>query len=132
MNPAANPTAQAFPTIVGENRFAFAAGLFLRLLAIVHLIAFVSLWVQLEALIGPRGLLPAANYFAAVREQLGPSAYHQLPTLCWFFGTETFLHVLCGAGVACSALLFAGVAPAICLALLWTAYLSLNYAGQIF
>ncbi len=31
---------------------------FLRLLGAVYLIAFVSLWVQVEGLIGTRGILP--------------------------------------------------------------------------
>src|SRR4051812_15505626 len=118
--------------VAGANRFAFASWLFLRLLALVHLIAFVSFWVQFEGLVGPHGILPAPAYFAAVREQLGPAAYAQLPSLCWVFGAGKFLHVLCAAGVALSLLLFAGIAPAVCLALLWAAYLSLNYAGQIF
>ena len=90
-----------------ENRFATSAWLFLRLLALVHLVAFVSFWVQLPGLVGPRGLLPATPYFAAIREHYGTAAYAQLPTLCWLFGSETFLHVLCGAGVALSFLLFA-------------------------
>lgn len=121
-------------TPVSPPRFAFAAWLFLRLLALVHLVAFLSAWVQLGGLIGPRGVLPAGRYFAAVREHLGSTgaAFAQLPSLAWWFGTETFLHVLCGAGFALSALLFAGVAPALCLGLLWAAYLSLSCAGQIF
>ena len=113
-------------------RFAFSAWLFLRLVALTHLIAFLSFWTQLEGLIGPRGLLPATRYFAAVREQLGRPALAELPSLCWWFGTEGFLHVLCGAGVGLALLVFAGVAPAPCLALLWVAYLSLNSAGRIF
>jgi hypothetical protein len=115
-----------------QNQFAFGTWLFLRLLAVVHLIAFISLWVQLDGLIGPRGMLPATEYFAAVRGQLGSAAYTQLPTLCWVFGADTFLHALCGAGVGLALLLFAGVAPAVCLVFLWAAYLSLNYAGQVF
>ena len=116
----------------GPNRFTFAAWLFLRLLALVHFVAFASFWLQLEGLIGPRGLLPAARYFDAVSEQIGARAYHELPSLCWVFGREGFLHVLCAAGVLLSLLVFAGIAPALGLALLWAAYLSLNCAGQIF
>lgn len=114
--------------------FGFSAWLFLRLLALVHLAAFASFWVQLEGLIGPGGLLPATRYFDAVREQAGSTAaaFSQLPSLCWIFGTETFPHVLCAVGVVLALLLFAGIAPVPCLALLWAAYLSLNYAGQIF
>lgn len=125
-------TAPTGALIPGSNRFAFGSWLFLRALAGIHLAAFISTWVQLEALIGPHGLLPATRYFSAVREQLGGPAWTQLPSLCWFFGADTFLHVLCGAGVILSLLLFAGVAPAACLFGLWTAYLSLSTAGQIF
>ena len=73
------------------SRFSLSAWLFLRLLALVHLIAFASFWVQLEGLVGPRGLLPATRYFDAVREQLGSTAaaFSHLPSLCWFFGTDT-------------------------------------------
>ena len=120
------------PTTLSEGRFAFSAWLFTRLLALVHLIAFVSFWVQLEGLVGAQGLLPASRYFTAIREQLGRPAFVELPTLCWWFGSDGFLHGLCAVGVVLSLLLFAGIAPPICLALLWAAYLSLNCAGQIF
>ncbi|HUR59633.1 MAG TPA: hypothetical protein VM029_18080, partial [Opitutaceae bacterium] len=123
---------QASHVLDGRNRFAIAAWLFVRFLALIHLIAFTSFWTQLEGLVGPHGLLPATSYFAAAREQIGASAYHQLPSLCWLFGAGTFLHVLCGAGVVLSLLAFAGVAPGPCFALLWASYLSLNCAGQIF
>ncbi len=116
----------------GRDRFAFAAWLFLRLLALIHLIAFASFWMQYPGLVGPHGLLPAQLYFNAAREQLGPGGWLQLPSLCWFFGAEGFLTVLCLAGIICSLLLFAGFAPAPCLALLWAAYLSLVGAGQVF
>ncbi|HTQ30616.1 MAG TPA: lipase maturation factor family protein [Opitutaceae bacterium] len=116
----------------GRNRFTLGPWLFLRLLALVHLCAFVSFWVQLGGLVGPHGVLPAADFFHAAHEHFGAVAYAQLPSLCWLFGAQTFLHVLCAAGVVLSLLLFAGVAPAPCLVLLWTAYLSLVCAGQIF
>lgn len=115
-----------------ENRFATSAWLFLRLLALVHLAAFVSFWVQLSGLVGPKGLLPAAPYFEALRAHYGSAVYAQVPSLCWVFGAETALPLLCAGGVVASVLLFAGIAPPLCLGLLWAAYLSLNYAGQIF
>ena len=55
----------------GRDRFTFATSLFLRLLALVHLVAFASFWSQLDGLVGPNGLLPAARFFSAVHEQLG-------------------------------------------------------------
>ncbi len=116
----------------GSDRFAFAAWLFLRALALIYLVAFVSFWTQLNGLVGPHGLLPAQSYFDAVREQFNGRVWLVLPSLCWIFGAGNFLHVLCAAGVALSLLLLAGIAPALCLALLWMSYLSLCGAGQIF
>ncbi|HVU25041.1 MAG TPA: lipase maturation factor family protein [Opitutus sp.] len=115
-----------------RHRFALSTAIFLRALALVHLVAFASIWVQLPGLVGAHGLLPAGDFLHRVREQIGASAWLQLPTLCWLFGTGPFLSVLCAAGAALSLLLFAGVAPALCLALLWVCYLSLSSVGQIF
>lgn len=114
------------------NHFTASAWLFLRLLALVHLAAFVSFWVQLSGLVGPRGLLPAGPYFAALEAHHGTKVYAQMPSVCWVFGAEAALPILCACGVALSLLLFVGIAPALCLGLLWALYLSLNYAGQIF
>lgn len=116
----------------GQDCFGFSTWLFLRLLAVIHFIAFASFWTQLAGLVGPHGLLPATPFFQAVHNQLGSAAFGQLPSLCWIFGADGFLNVLCAAGLALSVLLFAGVAPALCLALLWACYLSLVGAGQVF
>lgn len=64
----------------GTHRFAFATWLFLRLLGIVHLCAFVSLWIQLPGLIGPHGILPAGDFLRATHEQLGSAAFLRLPS----------------------------------------------------
>lgn len=116
----------------GTNRFSLATWLILRLLALVYAVAFASCWNQIDALVGPQGLMPADRLFAAAREQLGASAYHQFPSFVWFFGSAGFLQILVAAGVGLSLLVFAGVAPALGLALLWAGYLSLCVAGQTF
>ena len=129
MNPnVAAPT----PAANGRSQFAIGAWIFLRLLALIHLVAFASYWMQFEGLVGPHGILPASAYFQAAHEQLGAAAYAQLPSLCWILGSANFLHVLCAAGVVFSLLLFAGIAPAASLVLLWASYLSLLSAGQVF
>ena len=120
------------PDEPAHNRFVIASWLFLRALAVIHLIAFVSAWTQLSGLVGPHGLLPAQDFFNAVHEQLGAGAYHALPSLCWIFGAGKFLPVLCATGVVLSLLLFVGIAPALCLCALWACYLSLCGAGQVF
>ena len=100
--------------------------LFLRLIGIIYLIAFVSLWSQIDGLVGHNGILPLADHFSAVGERLGPGRYWRLPTLCWFNTSDEFLHFQCAAGVVCSLLLIVGVAPILDLAFLWAIYLSLS------
>ncbi len=105
---------------------------FLRLLGTVFLIAFVSLWTQVDGLVGKNGILPVGQFLPAVHEQIGARAYFLLPTLCWLNASNAFLHFLCAAGSFVSILLIGGIAPAICLVLLVTLYLSLTVAGQVF
>jgi hypothetical protein len=112
--------------------FAVGTHLFLRVLAVTHAIAFISAWTQLDGLVGPAGILPAQALFEAAKAQLGAGAYWAVPSLSWIFGTGVFLKVMCALGVACSGLLFAGVAPALALLALWALYLSVCCAGQQF
>ncbi|HEY2625420.1 MAG TPA: lipase maturation factor family protein, partial [Candidatus Udaeobacter sp.] len=105
---------------------------FLRVLGLIYLIAFVSLWVQVNGLIGANGISPVSQFLPAVYEQLGRQAYSLLPTLSWFNYSNAFLHFLCGGGVAFSLLLVLGIAPPICLTALFVFYLSLTIAGQTF
>ena len=105
---------------------------FLRSLGCIYLIAFLSLWVQVDGLIGEDGVLPIAEYLSAAREHLGGTAPFTLPTLCWFNSSDAFLHFLCGAGAGISILLIAGFLPVISLVLLCVFYLSLTIAGQTF
>ncbi len=117
---------------VREPSYFRARRWFFRGLGLVFLIAFVSLWTQIDGLIGENGILPVGEFLPAAQEQIGGRAYSLLPTLCWFSTSNGFLHFLCGAGTSLSILLIAGVAPAICVALLVAVYLSLTVAGQTF
>ncbi len=107
---------------------------FLRALGAIFFIAFLSLRVQIDGLIGDHGILPFAPFLGALRQEFG--TFHGLrvfPTLCWFIGgSNSALHFLCDGGMVLAALLIAGIAPALCLFLLWVFYLSLFTAGQIF
>lgn len=58
------PDPQAAPT------YGRSADLFLHGLAIIHLVAFLSLFVQVRHLIGDQGLLPARDYLAALEKGL--------------------------------------------------------------
>src|SRR5438093_1589193 len=105
---------------------------FLRAVGLIYLIAFVSLWVQVDGLIGANGISPVNQFLPAVREQRGRQAYSLLPTLCWFNSSNAFLHFLCGGGVFLSCLLIAGMVPLVSLIALFVFYLSLTIAGQTF
>src|SRR6266704_1476404 len=105
---------------------------FLRALGLIFLIAFVSLWVQIDGLIGSNGITPAREFLPAARAQLGDRAWSILPTLCWFNSSDAFLHFLCGGGMVLSVLLIFGIAPVVSLIALFVFYLSLTIAGQTF
>lgn len=106
--------------------------LFLRALGLVFLIAHVSLWTQIEGLVGTQGILPYTDYLDWIHRNLGAEAYLRFPSLAWFGGDDVVLHLLCGAGVTLSLLLIAGVAPLTTLLLLLAGYLSLMIAGGPF
>ncbi len=106
--------------------------LFRRGLALVALIAFVSLWVQIDGLSGSRGIVPAAEQLGQIADRYGRLAVGLCPTLLWLGAGDAALHGLCAAGTALSLLLLLDVAPALCAFLLWLAYLSLFGACEPF
>ncbi len=106
--------------------------LFLRLLGLVYLLAFVSLATQIVGLVGERGILPAGRFLAWAHSTYGGESYRQLPTLFWLGADDNALRLAAWAGVALSAALVFGVAPVTVLFLLWALYLSLSVVGQDF
>ena len=112
--------------------YGLASSLFLRLLGLCYLAAFLSLWVQIDGLVGSRGILPVAQFLNWAHGRVGGEAYRLLPTLCWLDSGDRFLHVLCAGGTLASISLIAGLAPSVCLVAAWVFYLSLSVAGQVF
>lgn len=115
-----------------RTTFHFSRWLFLRVLGCIYLIAFLSLWVQIHGLVGSNGILPADQYLAAVRQQIGTEGYYLLPTLFWLNLSDACLHFLCAGGVVLSLALIVGFFPVVALVGLWMLYLSLVTVGQIF
>jgi predicted DCC family thiol-disulfide oxidoreductase YuxK len=111
--------------------------IFLRAIGVIYLIAFASLWMQVNGLIGHNGILPADQFVATAQQQcnaqgIGLERYYLLPTLCWFDPSDGFLNFQCAAGIILAILLITGIAPVPCLALLWLLYLSLATVGRDF
>ena len=64
-----------------QGGFTFSAWLFLRGLAIVHAVAFLSDVPQILGLLGSRGILPATAWLQSIREVLGRAGVWVFPTL---------------------------------------------------
>lgn len=104
--------------------------LFLRLLGALCLIAFLSLWSQLEFLVGDHGLLPARPFLDTQDPVAG---FLRKPTLFWFHFSSSALHVLPALGVLLSLVTVFLVAPRYCLVGIWVLYLSLaNLCREFF
>jgi len=112
--------------------YSAATALFLRLLGLCYLAAFLSLWVQVDGLIGANGVLPIAPLLDWVRSHADGGRYWLLPTLSWISSSDAALHLQCAAGSGAALLLLAGLAPAWSAAAAWLLYLSLSVAGQTF
>lgn len=114
------------------STFLFTRRLFLRLLGLVYLIAFLSFYVQIPGLIGEHGLLPLGEYLQSVKAALGNSAFLHLPTLAWISSSSSFIGFLSILGAALALLAVIGIQLTPIFFLLWMLYLSLFYAGQTF
>ncbi|XP_033490744.2 lipase maturation factor 2a [Epinephelus lanceolatus] len=112
--------------------------MFLWSMAVIYLVAFVSLYVQIPGLYGNNGLLPA-------RWQLrysGKSLWEQLlasPTLLWLgpqlsLDTHTAMELLClvGAVLSLAATLVEAFRDSVVFFCLWALYLSMYQVGQVF
>ena len=98
--------------------YALSAWLFLRLLGLIYLGAFLSLARQIRGLAGRQGILPAGALLASC-ERLGRRRFYRVPTLCWFSSSDGFLSGLCWSGVVLALLLAFDVAPLPALICLW-------------
>src|SRR5712691_9216681 len=105
--------------------YVLASWAFLRLLGVVYVIAFASLWIQIDGLAGREGIVPVAPALEVAQNRLGIERWWQFPTLCWLATSDGFLHLLCGLGVGLGVCVMLGVLPALHLLVLWTLYLSL-------
>jgi lipase maturation factor 1 len=105
---------------------------FLAVLGAIYLVAFISFGLQARGLIGSTGILPAADFFRAVREGMGRPAYRELPSLLWIRSTDAWIAGVWIAGAAASLVAISGrwqrTALAVCLVL----WISLCSAGQDF
>src|SRR6266536_1957265 len=106
--------------------------IFLKALAMIYAIAFLSFGTQVTGLIGQRGILPAATFLRRVKEVTGGPAWHLVATIFWFDSSDGFLRLVCFLGVVAAGFVFAGKGWRIALVFCYLLYLSLVHAGQDF
>ena len=78
-------------TTAPVNGYRLVSALFLRLLGAIYLIAFASLGVQVEGLIGSQGIMPISARLAEMAATTGSVRYVQLPTLFWLNASDPAL-----------------------------------------
>jgi len=119
-----------------RSTFRFSSMLFLRLLGLVFLVAFVSFWGQAEGLVGDHGIWPLKSYFDAIKSAPNLTThldrFFAAPSLLWFSPNSSGLSTILGAGVICSLLLMAGLLPAWALLGCVLTYQSLRAGVPIF
>ena len=114
------------------SSYVLSRWVFLRLLGLVYVIAFLSLRGQVVGLIGAHGILPVGDFLQAVQHNFGSEGYRLFPTLAWISSSDSALKVLCSVGALFGLLVILGVVTGPALALAWLCYLSLVTVGQDF
>ena len=106
--------------------------IFLRCLGLIYFSAFYSLLFQIKGLIGPDGILPAADYLKAVASAFPAMKFWYAPTLFWFGATGHALIAVCWLGVIAALLVVLNVWPRVSLLVCFVCFLSFVSAAQDF
>ena len=106
--------------------------LFLKLMAIIYFIAFLSLATQITGLAGPNGILPLQEHLDETFEFHGYKAFLYIPSVFWINAGDTALQLVSYAGCLLSVALLFGYRERKILIILFFLYLSLFHAGQTF
>jgi len=98
--------------------------IFLRALGLIHFSAFYSLLFQIKGLLGPNGILPAADYLQAVNAALQLRSYWTAPTLLWLGASNGALLTLCWVGLLASLLVTLNLWPRASLLICFACFVS--------
>jgi hypothetical protein len=106
--------------------------IFLRALSVIYFSAFFSLLFQIRGLIGPRGILPAQTYLAAVDQHLGRLRIWYAPTLFWLSSGSHMLMAVTWIGLAASVVALFNSWPRLCFVICFVCYVSFVSAAGDF
>jgi hypothetical protein len=104
----------------------------LRLLGVIYAVAFVVAINQVIPLMGSNGLLPLPYFISYAKSALGSeaSAFIRLPSLFWFWNSDTALLTFAWIGLLLSCVVVAGFANVPVLTAIWFIYMSFAHVGQ--
>ncbi len=107
--------------------------IFLRCLGLIYFSAFYSLLFQIKGLIGPTGILPAADYLKLVPQYYpGIERFWFAPTLLWLSAGNGMLMFVTWLGIAASIAVVLNLWPRASLVVCFVCFLSFVAAAQDF
>src|SRR5215475_4383900 len=103
-------------------------GLFPRLLGVVYLIVFASLYHQALAFMGTRGVSPIKEQLQKIRSDYpAHKRFFYFPTLLWVRADDWFIRLLLLSGISGSVwAVYGGPWSSLGLVICWSVYLSFN------
>jgi len=115
-----------------DNGYRLVSALFLRLLGVIYFIAFASLGVQIDGLIGSQGIHPIAVKLAYIAQHAGVERFVQIPTLFWINASDLALNGAAVLGCVAALLILLNRLTRPALITAFALYLSLLHASQPF
>ena len=115
-----------------DDRYQLSCWLFLRGLALIYFIAFLSLAVQITGLAGPNGILPFYETLNYTHVQHGWLAWLRFPTVFWLDASDMALKMAAYGGAMLAVLLFFERWQTGALIGMYVLYVSLFHAGDLF
>ncbi|MDH5515751.1 MAG: lipase maturation factor family protein [Gammaproteobacteria bacterium] len=115
-----------------DNTYLLISGIFLRLLGVIYLIAFASIGVQIDGLIGSQGILPIAARLDELAQTGDIELFLQVPTLFWIDASDATLIGATIAGCLAAVLILLNIGQRAALIAAFILYLSLFHAAQPF
>jgi hypothetical protein len=122
-----------FDSQAGASNRLIPRWIFLRALGLIYFSAFFSLAFQIRGLIGPQGILPAADFLPAVERAFpGYVRFWFAPTLIWISSGSHMLIAICWIGMIASLLVVLNLWPRPTLFICFICFLSFASAARDF
>ena len=121
-----------FDPRAGSRNRSVPRWIFLRALAAIYFSAFFSLLFQIEGLNGPRGILPAQGFLAAVKSAIGLRGFWYAPTLFWLSSGSHMMMGVMWLGLIASIAAFCNAWPRLTFLVCFVCFLSFVAAARAF